>query len=75
VTDAAALETDSFSDVVTSGGAEEAFDFDPLEYSPRRCPSICIDQLHGIGPRRLARSSPRCSTRRAIDRSGREIAE
>src|SRR4029079_15639631 len=29
----AALETDSFSEVVASGGGEEAFDFDRLEYS------------------------------------------
>src|SRR6059058_2475955 len=28
-----ALETDSFTDVVTSGGGEEAFDFDRVEYS------------------------------------------
>ena len=28
-----ALETDSFADVVTSGGGEEAFDFDRLEYA------------------------------------------
>src|SRR5438128_5925918 len=27
-----ALETDSFADVVTSGGGEEAFDFDRVEY-------------------------------------------
>src|SRR5881227_745228 len=30
---AEALETDSFSDVVTSGGGEEAFDFDRVQYS------------------------------------------
>src|SRR5205085_5138442 len=28
-----ALETDSYSDVVTAGGSEEAFDFDRVQYS------------------------------------------
>ena len=46
-----ALETDSFSDVVTSGGAEEAFDFDRLEYSPASLSGHLQDQLHGYsGP-------------------------
>jgi RNA polymerase sigma-54 factor len=36
-----ALETDSYSDVVASGAGEEAFDFDRLEYSAARSPSIC----------------------------------
>ena len=46
-----ALETDSFSDVVTSGGAEEAFDFDRLEYSPASLSEHLQDQLHGYsGP-------------------------
>jgi len=46
-----ALETDSFSDVVTSGGAEEAFDFDRLEYSPGSLSEHLQDQLHGYsGP-------------------------
>jgi len=45
--DAAALETDSFSDVVTSGGAEEAFDFDRLEYSAASLAEHLHDQLHG----------------------------
>lgn len=46
-----ALETDSFTDVVTSGGAEEAFDFDRLEYSPASLSEHLQDQLHGYsGP-------------------------
>jgi RNA polymerase sigma-54 factor len=46
-----ALETDSFSDVVTSGGAEEAFDFDRLQYSPASLSEHLQDQLHGYsGP-------------------------
>lgn len=48
---AEALETDSFSDVVTTGGAEEAFDFDRLEYSAASLAEHLIDQLHGAsGP-------------------------
>ncbi|MCL6730849.1 RNA polymerase factor sigma-54 [Sphingomonas hankyongi] len=48
---AEALETDSFSDVVTSGGGEEAFDFDRLEYSAASLAEHLIDQLHGAsGP-------------------------
>ena len=42
-----ALETDSFSDVVTSGGSDEAFDFDRLEYSAASLSEYLIDQLHG----------------------------
>ena len=42
-----ALETDSFADVVTSGGGEEAFDFDRLEYSAATLSEHLIDQLHG----------------------------
>ena len=45
--DAAALETDSFSDVVTSGGSDEAFDFDRLEYSAASLAEHLFDQLHG----------------------------
>src|SRR6476659_370712 len=46
-----ALETDSFADVVTSGGAEEAFDFDRLQYSPASLSEHLQDQLHGYsGP-------------------------
>ena len=42
-----ALETDSFSDVVAGGGAEEAFDFDRVEYSPGSLAEHLLDQLHG----------------------------
>ncbi len=42
-----ALETDSFTDVVTSGGGEEAFDFDRLEYSAASLAEHLLDQLHG----------------------------
>ena len=46
-----ALETDSFSDVVTSGGGEEGFDFDRLEYAAQSLAEHLIDQLHGAsGP-------------------------
>jgi RNA polymerase sigma-54 factor len=44
---AQALETDSFSDVVTSGGSDEAFDFDRLEYSASSLAEHLHDQLHG----------------------------
>jgi RNA polymerase sigma-54 factor len=48
---AEALETDSFSDVVTSGGGEEAFDFDRLEYAAASLSEHLLDQLHGAsGP-------------------------
>jgi len=42
-----ALETDSFSDVVTSGGGEEAFDFDRVQYAAASLAEHLIDQLHG----------------------------
>lgn len=42
-----ALETDSYSDVVTSGGGGEAFDFDGVEYSAASLAEHLIDQLHG----------------------------
>jgi RNA polymerase sigma-54 factor len=42
-----ALETDSFSDVVTSGGGEEAFDFDRVQYSAGSLAEHLQDQLHG----------------------------
>jgi RNA polymerase sigma-54 factor len=46
-----ALETDSFSDVVTSGGGEEAFDFDRVQYSAASLAEHLLDQLHGAsGP-------------------------
>src|SRR3569833_2405168 len=43
-----ALETDSYSDVVTSGSGEEAFDFDRLEYAAASLAEHMIDQLHGV---------------------------
>ena len=43
-----ALETDSYSDVVTSGGGEEAFDFDRLQYTAASLAEHLIDQLHGL---------------------------
>jgi len=42
-----ALETDSFSDVVTSAGGEEAFDFDRIQYSAASLAEYLTDQLHG----------------------------
>jgi RNA polymerase sigma-54 factor len=42
-----ALETDSFADVVTSGGGEEAFDFDRLEYAEASLAEHLLGQLHG----------------------------
>jgi RNA polymerase sigma-54 factor len=43
-----ALETDSFADVVTSsGGGEEAFDFDRLQHRPASLAEHLLDQLHG----------------------------
>jgi RNA polymerase sigma-54 factor len=44
-----ALETDSFSDVVTSGGGEEAFDFDRIQYSAGSLAEHLQNQLHGMG--------------------------
>ena len=43
-----ALETDSFADVVTSGGGEEAFDFDRVQYSAGSLAEHLTDQLHGL---------------------------
>ncbi|MGZ2412461.1 RNA polymerase sigma-54 factor [Sphingomonas sp. F9_3S_D5_B_2] len=43
-----ALETDSFADVVTSGGGEEAFDFDRLEYAAASLAEHLLGQLHGV---------------------------
>ena len=46
-----ALETDSFSDVVTSPGGEEAFDFDRVQYAAASLAEHLVDQLHGAsGP-------------------------
>src|SRR6476646_2163849 len=42
-----ALETDSFTDVVASGGSEEAFDFDRVQYAAASLAEHLIDQLHG----------------------------
>jgi RNA polymerase sigma-54 factor len=42
-----ALETDSFSDVVTSSGSEEAFDFDRVQYAATSLAEHLTDQLHG----------------------------
>jgi RNA polymerase sigma-54 factor len=42
-----ALETDSFSDVAASGGGEEAFDFDRVQYAPASLSQHLTDQLHG----------------------------
>jgi RNA polymerase sigma-54 factor len=43
-----ALETDSYSDVVTSGAGEEAFDFDRLQYAAASLSEHLLDQLHGV---------------------------
>jgi RNA polymerase sigma-54 factor len=43
-----ALENDSFSDVVTSGGGEEAFDFERVQYSATSLAEHLVDQLHGL---------------------------
>ena len=46
-----AIETDSFADVVTSGGGEEAFDFDRIEYAAASLAEHLAGQLHGVsGP-------------------------
>jgi RNA polymerase sigma-54 factor len=42
-----ALETDSFNDVVTSAGGEEAFDFDRVEFSASSLAEYLQAQLHG----------------------------
>jgi RNA polymerase sigma-54 factor len=42
-----ALETDSFNDVMTSGGGEEAFDFDRVQYAASSLAEHLQDQLHG----------------------------
>jgi RNA polymerase sigma-54 factor len=43
-----ALETDSYADVVTSSGSEEAFDFDRVQYAAASLAEHLIDQLHGV---------------------------
>ncbi|MEA3080913.1 MAG: polymerase sigma-54 factor, partial [Sphingomonadales bacterium] len=42
-----ALETDSFSDVVASGGSEEGFDFERVQYTASSLAEHLTDQLHG----------------------------
>ena len=42
-----ALDTDSFNDVVTSAGGEEAFDFDRVEFSASSLAEYLQAQLHG----------------------------
>jgi RNA polymerase sigma-54 factor len=42
-----ALETDSANDVVTSGGGEEAFDFERVQYAASSLAEHLQDQLHG----------------------------
>ncbi|MEO8453577.1 MAG: RNA polymerase factor sigma-54 [Sphingomicrobium sp.] len=44
---AEALETDSFTDVVTSSGSGEAFDFDRVEYAAASLAEYLLNQLHG----------------------------
>jgi RNA polymerase sigma-54 factor len=44
---AEALETDSFADVVASGGGDEGFDFDRVQYSAASLAEHLHDQLHG----------------------------
>jgi RNA polymerase sigma-54 factor len=43
-----ALETDSFTDVVGAPAAEEAFDFDRIQYSAGSLAEHLVDQLHGV---------------------------
>jgi RNA polymerase sigma-54 factor len=46
-----ALETDSFSDVVASGGSDEGFDFDRVQYAAASLAEHLTGQLHGVsGP-------------------------
>src|SRR4051812_34535296 len=42
-----ALETDSFTDVVTSGSGEEGFDLDRVQYAAASLAEHLQDQLHG----------------------------
>src|SRR6476646_484853 len=42
-----ALETDSVADVVTSGGGDEGFDFDRVEYAAASLAEHLLGQLHG----------------------------
>jgi RNA polymerase sigma-54 factor len=48
--DSEARETDSLADLgAGSGGSEEAFDFDRLEYRAASLSDHLLDQLHGVG--------------------------
>ena len=42
-----ALETDSFTDVVTSSGSDEGFDFERVQYAAASLAEYLTDQLHG----------------------------
>src|SRR3954453_448102 len=42
-----ALQTDSFSDVAASGGSDEGFDFDRVQYAAASLAEHLTDQLHG----------------------------
>jgi RNA polymerase sigma-54 factor len=42
-----ALETDSFTDLVSSGGSEEGFDFERVQYAAASLAEHLTDQLHG----------------------------
>src|SRR3982751_142705 len=46
-----ALENDSFADVVTSSGGDEAFDIDRVQYSAASLAEHLLDQLHGVSGR------------------------
>jgi RNA polymerase sigma-54 factor len=43
-----ALETDSYSDVVTPSGGDEGFDFERVQYRPTSLAQHLVDQLHGL---------------------------
>ena len=53
---AEALETDSFTDVVTSGGSDEAFDFERVEYSAASLAEHLARPAPRTGRRRRATS-------------------
>jgi RNA polymerase sigma-54 factor len=46
-----ALETDSYNDVMTSSGSDEAFDFDRIQYSAASLSEHLLDQLHSYSGR------------------------
>jgi RNA polymerase sigma-54 factor len=43
-----ALETDSYSDVVTSAPGEDSFDFERVQFAPASLSEHLLDQLHGV---------------------------